>query len=122
MNRVTCKWHWLTTVVTVMVLMLSSASAFALNFAQHPAYTRSPYFSGAPIYQPYSYPYVGRPFPYYAGPGGLQGHYSGYAKPRIYMRARVNRYGDYRFDIKLRGVSQYDLVKAWWLLQQYGNQ
>jgi len=74
-------------------------------------------------YQPYSRPY---PHPYmkmphsnfYTGPGWQ--HYR-YRKPQWMVRGRINRFGGYYFEVKLRGVSQYDLYRAWLLYQRYGN-
>lgn len=78
-------------------------------FAWYPAYSR------LPDYGPYSYPY-------FAGPGLLQGYHYGYVAPRWAMRGRINRYGDFRLDIKARDVNWRDLYTAWLLYQQYGYQ
>lgn len=86
-----------------------------------PSYTMAWYPGnsfGAPYHGPD--PYGPGVYPYNAWPGALRGYYSGYARPRMYMRGYIDRNGQYRFDIKLRNISQYDLYNAWLLYQQLG--
>ena len=75
-----------------------------------------------------SYPYAN---PYYAYPAYYPGYpnywydlrgprYYGYAQPRWYMHGRMNQYGDFRFDVKLRDFSMDDLYYAWWMFNNYG--
>jgi hypothetical protein len=69
--------------------------------------------------------------PYYTYPGYYPGYptywqdirgprFYGYAQPRWYMRGRMNRYGDFRFDVKLRDFSMADLYYAWWMFNNSG--
>ena len=90
----------------MMVLLLSPSMAYAW----HPAQVPGPgYYPGAQYYPPYGFGYG--PYPY---------HY-GYTGPRMYMRGFIDRNGEYRIDVRLRNLSQYDLYNAWWLYQQLGN-
>lgn len=79
-------------------------------------------------YAPYYQPYQQMPYPYFTGPrprlgpgprlGSVRNY--GYAQPKWSVRGRVNRFGDYRIDIKLRGVSQYDMYRVWLLYNSMG--
>ena len=109
------KWILPAVATILMILMLSPGPVFAW-------YPEYPY---APYYQPYSR----IPYPYYSGPDSRFGsrmwprqRYYGYTQPKFFMRGRINRYGDYHIDIRLRGVSQHDMYRAWLLYQYYRNQ
>jgi hypothetical protein len=96
-----------------LVIVLSVPTDYAL--AGDPRYTnRHP--------QPWPHPMTVNP--YYPGPGIISGYsdYPGYYRrgwPQWYIRGRVNRFGDYRLDIKLRGISHYDMYRAWLLINAY---
>ncbi len=96
------------TVSLVVCLFLPvKASAWFQNYPVAPYYSPTPYYSSGPP-------------AFAAWPGVGQGYY-GYTQPQWYIHGYVNRYGDYRLDIKLRNVSQYDLYKAWLLYQYYSQ-
>jgi len=73
--------------------------------------TSSAWYQAAP-YPPYAQPYAGGPWPYYGNQGYAPGYY-GHVQPRISIRGRINRYGDYRMDMKIRGMSTQDMYQAW---------
>jgi hypothetical protein len=98
----------LTGLLLMMLMFLPS-----LTMAWHPGFP-----SRAPYYGPY--PYGSGMYPYYEGPGVLRGYHFNYARPRMYMRGYIDRNGEYRFDVKMRNISQYDLYNAWLLYQQLG--
>lgn len=79
--------------------------------------------AGQAWYQPYPVPsgYRGWSQPHPAWGGNYHG-YTGYGQPRWAIRGRISPYGDYRFDVKLRGVSKYDIYKAWLLYNYYSYQ
>ena len=113
MSRQTRKWIQPATITILVIGMLLPLRVFA----GYPEYAYMPY------YQPYSqvpYPHFTRPgsSPGYGSPQGLRRY--GYTKPQWYVRGRVNRFGDYRVDIKLRGLSQRDMYYAWLLYNYYG--
>lgn len=113
MNRHIIKWVMPAAATIVVILMLSPGYVFAW----YPDYPYTPYF------QPYSrtpYP-IGPESRFGPRPWPPRGYY-GYAQPKWSMRGRINRYGDYHFNIKLRGVSQHDLYRAWLLFRYYRNQ
>jgi len=66
----------------------------------------------APPYLPYAQPYVGGPWSYLGNQGYAPGYY-GYIQPRVYIHGRINRYGDYRMDMMIRGLSRKDIDQAW---------
>ena len=78
-------------------------------------YPSSPY---ANPYRAYAPEYV-RPYPYYWRGTHRPGFY-GYTQPRWYMRGRMNRYGDYRVDIRVRNINMADMYTAWLLFNNYG--
>jgi len=96
----------LTTAVLLAILTVNSATAWDAPYA-YP----DPYHAYTPGY---GYAYPG----YWQPPGHGAGWY-GYAEPRWYMRGRMNRYGDYRIDIKLRHISMFDMYQMWLLFNGY---
>lgn len=87
-------------------------SAAPLNAARawNPGYGYSPVYPYAPGY------WQGYPGYWLQTPGN---GWHGYTEPRWYMRGRMNRYGDYRIDIKLRDISMYDMYMMWLLYNGY---
>jgi hypothetical protein len=65
---------------------------------------------------PYPYPpgYYDMP-----GYGNNFGNWYAYTQPRWYLRGRMNRYGDYQIDVKLRDISMYDMYLMWLLYNGY---
>ena len=72
-------------------------------------YSERPYWS-APTYW-YGYPDYWQALP--------NAGWQGYAHPRWYMRGRMNRYGDFWFDIKIRNASMLDMYSMWLLFNGY---
>jgi len=74
---------------------------------------------------PYGYPQAYSNAPgYWQGypgywPGGHGTYWHGSAGPRWYMRGRMNRYGDYRIDVRVRDVSMRDMYLMWLLYNGY---
>ena len=66
----------------------------------------------SPGYQPYSPYFANGPWPGYGNYGYAPG-YRGYAQPRIHIRGRINRYGDYWMNFRIRGISKQDMYTAW---------
>jgi len=105
-------------VATILVILTLSSSGYVFAWQQ-----------GYPnVYAPYYQRYSQIPYPYFTGPrsrfgpgprpGSVRSY--GYAQPKWSVRGRVNRFGDYRVDIKLRGVSQYDMYRVWLLYNSMG--
>ena len=73
-------------------------------------------------YPVYSYPgFFAEPYPGYYGVPYATGGWPGgsvYLRPRAYVHGYIDRFGNFRLDIKLRNISRYDLYQAWlWYLQ-----
>ena len=98
----------LTTGLLLAIVAVNTAQAW---YPSHP-------YRYPNTYQLYS-PYYSGPYPnYWYGTRGPR--FSGYTQPRWYMRGRMNRYGDYRVDVKVRDISMYDIYLAWLLFNGYG--
>jgi hypothetical protein len=107
MNRQTNK-RLIASVATAVVLFALSVSAWAW----YPSYPYvNPYYAYPGYYSP--------AYPYYRGDMGGTGFY-GYAEPQWYMRGRMNRYGDFRFDLRLRNFSMADFYNAWLFFNSAG--
>jgi len=110
------KWARTVAVSALVLLMLAPGRIYAW-------YRDYPY---APYYQPYvqtPYPYFAEPYPRFGrwwGPRSRSARWYGYAQPKWSIRGRVNRFGDYRVDVKLRGISQQDMYYAWLLFNSMG--
>jgi len=114
MGRHMRKWTQPVVVTTLVLMMLAPGRICA----RYPDYLYTHY------YQPYAhtpYPYFARPYPRF-GPRPYPGtaRWYGYAQPKWSIRGRVNRFGDYRVDVKLRGISQQDMYHAWLLYNSMG--
>jgi len=117
-----CKKYLLIVTILLVVRVLSA----------EPVVAGYPGYGYAPYYQHYSQ----TPYPYFGGAGtGIgtrqgfrpelrsspaQSYYGYRQPPRWLIRGRINRFGDYRVDIKLRGISQYDMYRAWLLYNSMG--
>lgn len=99
----------LASVATAVVLFVLSVPAV---WAWYPSYPyANPYYAYPGNYPP-AYPYSWGDM---RGPG-----FYGYAEPQWYMRGRMNRYGDFRFDLRLRNFSMADLYNAWLFFNSAG--
>ena len=94
--------HMFISLILTLLLVLQAMPALAW----YPGYAYRP--------QPYAVP----PYQYYPDTRFYPGYY-GYAQPRWHVRGRMNRYGDYRVDVKLRDISQYDMYQIWLLYNTY---
>jgi len=120
MSRRVRKWIQPAVATMLVIFMLSPGRVFAWQQGYPNVY--------APHYQPYSQ----MPYSYFTGPGSRIGPRSGsvpgpgsvrgygYTQPKWFIRGRVNRFGDYRIDVRLRGVSQQDMYYAWLLYNSMG--
>lgn len=64
-------------------------------------------------YQPYGY----APYSLYEDYAPGFGYY-GYMQPRWQLHGHISRYGDYRIDLNVQGLSRYDMYRAWLMYQQ----
>lgn len=89
-------------------------AGLCLSHSVHAWYPQSAYQTYAPYYS-------SGPWPAYGNFGYAPG-YRGYVEPRIHIRGRINRYGDYWMNFRISGISKQDMYTAWlWYnyLQQY---
>jgi len=100
-SRYTQKQLFIALALTLLLVLLAMPA-----LAWYPNYTYRPY------------PYASPPYQYYSNTQFAPGYY-GYTQPSWYVRGRMNRYGDYRVDVKLRGISQHDMYQLWLLYNAY---
>ena len=94
--------------VALTVVLLLSAMIMNRAWAWYPNYGYP-----QPPYYPYTYNNW-QGYPGYWSDGENTGWY-GYAQPQWYFRGRMNRYGDYRIDFRLRNISMFDMYTLWML-------
>lgn len=92
----------------MLALILLPVSVLAWNSSPYPGWQYPPGFTD-------------RPGPWLNYPGYYPGYgpYYGYRQPRWDFYGRINRYGDYDFEFRMKNFNMNDLYHAWQLFRYY---